>query len=71
MLQTYLFGSKKPKTDSVFTPNSIFHKVSHLSDHLDKASHHKIAQFVLSFTRIILLKLLPKTLQNLFHDVKK
>ena len=30
-----------PKTDFVFTPNAIFHIVSHLSDHLYQAFHLK------------------------------
>ena len=49
-------GQRSSKTDFLFTPNSIFHIVSHLSDHLDQASHLKIVELVSSFTCIALLK---------------
>ena len=49
-----------PKTDFVFTPNTIFHIVSHLSDHLDQASHLKFVKFVPPFSRVVLLKFNPK-----------
>ena len=65
MLQTYLFGSRKPKTKFVFTPNSIFYIVSHLSNHLDQASHLKFVKFVPPFSRIVLLKFCPKPFKKI------
>ena len=41
-----------PKTDFVFTPNTQFHIVSHLSDHLDQASHLKFVEFVPPFSSV-------------------
>ena len=52
------YGS--PITDFVFNPNSIFHLVSHLSVHLDQASHMKFVEFVPPFSRVVSLKFSPK-----------
>ena len=50
-----------PKTDFVFTPNTIFHLVSHLCDHLDQASHLKFVEFVVPLFCLVLLKFNPKS----------
>ena len=54
-----------PKTNFVFTPNSIFHVFSDLFDHLNPASHLLFIKFGSSFFRVVQ----PKILQNLFHSV--
>ena len=41
------------KTYFVFTPNTIFHIVSNLSDDLDQASHLKFIEFVLPLFRLV------------------
>ena len=45
-----------PKTDFMFTPNTIFHIVSHLCDHLDQAFHLKFVESMLSLFCLVLLK---------------
>ena len=64
--QTYLFGSREPQTDFVFTPNTIFHIFSHLCDHLDQASDLEFVEFVLPLFFLFLLKSNPKSYQIYF-----
>ena len=63
-------AQRSPKTDFVFTPNSISCIVSHLSDHLDQASHLKIGEFMPSFTRVVLLKFCLKPYKIRFRASK-
>ena len=55
-----------PKTDFVFTPNTIFHIVSHLCDHLDRASYLKFVEFVVPLFCLVLLKFNPKSYKICF-----
>ena len=55
LLQFFLLHAR-PKTNIVFTPNTIFHIVSHLCDHLDQASHLKFVEFVLPLFCLVFLK---------------
>ena len=47
------------KTDFVFTPNSIFYIVCHLSDHLDQASHLRFVEFEPPLFCVVFLKINP------------
>ena len=53
MLETYLFGSKKPQNRLCVHSQKIFHVVSLLSHHLDQASSITFLEFVPPFTRIV------------------
>ena len=55
-----LFVWLKEAPDFVFTHNTIFHIVSHLSDHLDQASHLQFVEFVPPLSHVALLKFNPK-----------
>ena len=62
-------AQEAPKTDFVFTHNTIFHTVTHLSDHMDQASHLQFVEFVPPFSHIVLLKFNPKLkIKNMFHS---
>ena len=72
MLQTYLCGSRKPKTYFVFTPNSIYHIVSKLFDPVDLTSDFIFVKIYLTVSLCLYGfhgQNKPNILQNLFHTL--
>ena len=53
LLRFFFLLKEAPKTYFVFTPNTIFHIVSNLSDDLDQASHLKFIEFGLPLFRLV------------------